>query len=231
MAPAARLAYVTPSHQFPTGVTMSAARRLALLEWAAHASAWIIEDDYDSEFRYESMPIASLQGLDRNVRVVYIGTFSKVLFPSLRLGYIVIPSDLVPQFQATRLSMDISPATFGQAVLADFIREGHFSRHIRRMRLLYGERRSALMASLRQEFGSDIDVTGGQAGMHLSLTINGVRDREVASRAAQQNLWLVPLSSSYLRKPVREGFILGFGSTALEDISPAVRKLRALVLQ
>jgi len=229
--PHARAALVTPSHQYPLGATMSASRRLQLLDWAEASGSWIIEDDYDSEFRYESMPIASLQGLDRNARVIYIGTFSKVLFPSLRLGYIVIPADLVERFLVVRLAMDISPPTFGQAVLADFIREGHFSRHIRRMRLLYGERRSALMESLHQEFGSGVDVTGGQAGMHLSLTIKGVHDREIAMRAAQKDLWLVPLSSSYVGKPLRQGFILGFGSTFREEIPAAVRKLHALVAQ
>lgn len=229
--PNARAALVTPSHQYPLGATMSASRRLQLLDWAEGSGSWIIEDDYDSEFRYESMPIASLQGLDRNARVIYIGTFSKVLFPSLRLGYIVIPTDLVERFLAVRLAMDISPPTFGQAVLADFIREGHFSRHIRRMRLLYGERRSALMESLRKEFGFGVDVTGGQAGMHLSLTLKGVHDREIARQAGQKDLWLVPLSSSYVGQPLRQGFILGFGSTSREEIPAAVHKLHSLVAQ
>jgi len=227
--PNARAALVTPSHQYPLGATMSATRRLQLLDWAESSGSWIIEDDYDSEFRYESMPIASLQGLDRNARVIYIGTFSKVLFPSLRLGYIVIPADLVERFLVVRLALDISPPTFGQDVLADFIREGHFSRHIRRMRLLYGERRSALMESLRKQFGFGVDVTGGQAGMHLSLTLKGVHDRDIASRAAQKDLWLVPLSSSYFGKPLRQGFILGFGSTSREEIPASVRKLHSLV--
>src|SRR5882724_595462 len=147
----ARAVLVTPSHQYPLGVTMSASRRLQLLEWSHSAGSWIIEDDYDSEYRYESLPIASLQGLDRGSRVIYIGTFSKVLFPSLRLGYIVIPPDLVERFLVVRLTTDISPPTFLQTVLADFIREGHFSRHIRRMRLLYRDRRSALLDSLKND--------------------------------------------------------------------------------
>jgi len=225
----ARAALVTPSHQYPLGVTMSASRRLQLLDWAERSGSWIIEDDYDSEYRYESMPIASLQGLDANARVVYIGTFSKVLYPSLRLGYVVIPADLVGRFLAVRIAMDIGPSRFFQAVLADFIREGHFSRHIRRMRLLYGERRSVLTDRLRDELGLAADITGGQAGMHLSLTLKGIRDREVAERAARQNLWLVPLSSSYLGKALRQGFILGFGSTTVETIPNAVRKLRSVL--
>ena len=225
----ARAALVTPSHQYPLGVSMSASRRLQLLDWAESSGAWIMEDDYDSEYRYESLPISSLQGLDSNSRVIYIGTFSKVLFPSLRLGYIVVPTDLVERFLAARLAMDISPATFHQAVLADFIAEGHFSRHIRRMRLLYAERRSALIDNIGKQLGLEHNVLGGQAGMHLSLIVNGVRDREIAERAARQNLWLVPLSSSYLRKPSRQGFILGFGSTSLKQIPNAIGRLAQLL--
>jgi GntR family transcriptional regulator/MocR family aminotransferase len=224
----ARAALVTPSHQYPLGVTMNASRRLQLLDWAEGSSAWIIEDDYDSEYRYESMPIASLQGLDSNSRVVYIGTFSKVLFPSLRLGYIVIPPDLIQSFLSVRLAMDISPSFFFQSVLSDFITEGHFSRHLRRMRMVYGERRGVLIDSLRNEFGFGADILGGQAGMHLAVTLKGVNDHEVTARAAKQNLWLVPLSSSYLRKPLRQGFILGFGSTSAGKIPTAVHKLRML---
>jgi GntR family transcriptional regulator/MocR family aminotransferase len=141
----------------------------------------------------------------------------------------VIPADLVDSFHAVRLSMDIGPSHFFQAVLADFIGEGHFSRHIRRMRVVYGERRSALIESIRKEFGSEAEVTGGQAGMHLSMALSGIRDREIAARAAEENLWLVPLSSSYLTKPQRPGFILGFGSTSAEQMPAAVRKMSALI--
>ncbi len=225
----ARAALVTPSHQYPLGVTMSASRRLQLLDWAERCGFWILEDDYDSEYRYESMPVTSLQGLDRNSRVVYIGTFSKVLFPSLRLGYIVVPADLVERFLAVRFAMDISPPNFHQAVLADFIREGHFSRHIRRMRLLYAERRSALIESIRNELGSVAEIAGAQAGMHLCVILKGIADREVAARAARQNLCLVPLSPFYVGNAPQQGFILGFGSTAVEEIPDAVRKLRGVL--
>jgi GntR family transcriptional regulator/MocR family aminotransferase len=225
----ARAALVCPSHQYPLGMTMSAGRRLELLDWAEHSGAWIIEDDYDSEFRYESLPIASLQGIDGNSRVIYIGTFSKVLFPSLRLGYLVVPTDLVHRFLSVRIAMDISPSNFFQAVLADFIKEGHFSRHIRRMRLLYGERRSVLTESIREDLGYGADIIGGQAGMHLSVTLKDIRDREVAHRAARQNLWLAPLSPCYLGNISRQGFILGFGSTTSDEIPRAVRKLRAII--
>jgi GntR family transcriptional regulator/MocR family aminotransferase len=223
----ARAAYVTPSHQYPLGVTMSAARRLQLLDWAHHAGAWIVEDDYDSEYRYESMPVASLQGLDRGSRVIYIGTFSKTLFPSLRLGYMVIPRDLVDRFAAARRAMDICPPHLYQAVLADFIDQGHFARHIRKTRLLYSERRSALVEAMRKEFGSRLEIRGGEAGMHLAVMLPpGLRDREISARAAAQHLWLWPLSPAYLGKAARQGFILGFGSTKATEMPRAVRRLR-----
>jgi GntR family transcriptional regulator / MocR family aminotransferase len=226
----ARAASVTPSHQYPLGVTMSAARRFQLLEWAETSGSWIFEDDYDSEYRYESRPIASLQGLDSNSRVIYIGTFSKVLFPSLRLGYVVIPTDLVDHFVAVRRAMDLGPATFLQSVLADFIREGHFSRHIRRMRILYAERRNVLVKCLKQEFGSSVQVRGGEAGMHLVITFSKrIPDRELTRIAAHQNLWLLPLSTCYFGKPVSDGLIIGFGSTPVEEIPKGVRKLRNLI--
>ncbi len=226
----ARAALVTPSHQFPLGVTMSASRRFQLLEWAQDMGSWIIEDDYDSEYRYESLPIASLQGLDVNARVIYIGTFSKVLFPSLRLGYVVIPTDLVDRFLTIRRAMDLGPPTFFQEVLTDFIGEGHFARHVRRMRVLYRERRSVLVENIRKEFGSTVEVLGSEAGMHLTVTLpHGIRDVEIAGRAARQNLRLWPLSPSYLGKPARPGFILGFGSTPVAEIPRAVRKFRNLL--
>jgi GntR family transcriptional regulator/MocR family aminotransferase len=225
----ARAALVTPSHQYPLGVTMSASRRLQLLEWSYKWGSWIIEDDYDSEFRYESEPIASLQGLDRFSRVVYIGTFSKVLFPSLRLGYIVIPADLVDRLLAVRITADIGPPTFFQSVLADFMREGHFSRHIRRMRLLYRDRRSALLDSLKKDLGIAVDVKGEEAGLHLSVILpRGFRDHEIAERAAAEGLWLAPLSGSYLQHP-SQGFILGFSNTSPAEIPAAVRKLRDIL--
>jgi GntR family transcriptional regulator / MocR family aminotransferase len=223
----ARAAYVAPSHQFPLGATMSASRRLQLLEWASSSGSWIIEDDYDSEYRYASMPIASLQGLDHDSRVIYIGTFSKTLFPSLRMGYAVIPKDLVSRFAAVRYTIDIAPPYLYQAVLTDFINEGHFARHIRRMRLLYDERRTALVDSLRKEFGSSLNVHGSEAGMHLVVTLSrGFRDHEVAARAAREKLWLTPLSPAYLGKARRHGFILGFGSTRATEMPQAVGRFR-----
>jgi GntR family transcriptional regulator / MocR family aminotransferase len=226
----AEAALVTPSHQYPMGATMSASRRLQLLEWAHNSGSWIIEDDYDSEYRYEGMPISSLQGLDPGNHVVYIGTFSKVLFPTLRIGYVVIPPDLVERFIAVRLTMDISPPNFLQLVLADFIQEGHFSRHIRRMRLLYRERRSALLESIRNELDLAVTVLGEQAGLHVSVTLpHGFDDHELSDRAARDGLWLVPLSSSYIERPSPQGFILGFSNIPAGEIPRSMKKLKNIL--
>ena len=226
----ARAAFVTPSHQYPMGCTMSASRRLQLLNWAQQSGSWIIEDDYDSEYRYESLPIASLHGLDVNSRVIYIGTFSKVLFASLRLGYIVIPQDLVQRFIAVRHIMDIFPPYLYQEVLSDFITEGHFARHLRKMRQLYSEKRTVLVESLRTEFGSEIEIHGAEAGMHLAVTFAGkINDQEIAQRAARERLWLWPLSPSYLGDKPRQGFILGFGSTPRDQIPRYVHQLHAIL--
>ncbi|HEX7251551.1 MAG TPA: PLP-dependent aminotransferase family protein [Thermoanaerobaculia bacterium] len=224
--------FVTPSHQFPLGVTMSASRRLQLLNWASAAGSWIIEDDYDSEYRYESLPIASLQGLDREARVIYIGTFAKILFPSIRLGYVVLPSDLVDPFVQARRAMDICPPTFLQAVLTDFIEEGHFARHIRRTREICRERRRALLESLRSEFGNEIEILGDDAGMFLTVALpDGWDDRKAAEAAAREGLLAVPLSDLYLGSaPARVGFVLGFGGTGVAEIRAGVRHLRRIVL-
>ena len=209
---------------------MSATRRLQLLDWARESGAWILEDDYDSEYRYESLPIAALQGLDRDGRVIYIGTFSKVLFPALRLGYLVIPPDLVPRFAAVREAMDIFPPTLYQAVLADFIAEGHFARHLRRMRQLYRERRDALVAAIRSDLAAELEVLDGQAGLHLVATLkNGGSDQEIAVAAARQGLWAMPLSSCHLTEPARQGLVLGYAGTSVPEILDGVRRLRGVL--
>ncbi len=228
----ARAAFVAPSHQFPLGATMSASRRLQLLEWADQAGAWIIEDDYDSEYRYGSMPIAALEGLDHNDRVVYLGTFSKTLFPALRMGYMVIPQDLVDAFVRIRHAMDLGTPYFHQAVVADFIEEGHYARHVRRMRLLYGERRKALVESIRKEFDGMLEVMGAEAGMFLTVKLSkGVPDTEIAQEAAKEKLWLAPLSPAYIGSRAQAGFILGFGGTPAEQMGRAVRHLKELILR
>ncbi len=226
--PQASAAYVTPSHQYPLGMVMSASRRLQLLDWARRNGSWVIEDDYDSEYRYESLPIASLQGLDRDARVLYVGTFSKVLFPALRLGYLVLPPDLVARFVAVRDATDIFPPAFLQAVLADFLREGHFARHLRRTRELYRERRGALVDALRAQLGGRLEVCGDEAGMHLvASSTRGFDDVGVAMRAAREGLWAMPLSPCCLGRTTRRGFVLGFGGTDVPDIPGGVRRLRS----
>jgi GntR family transcriptional regulator / MocR family aminotransferase len=225
----ARAAFVAPSHQYPLGVTMSATRRLQLLEWAHRAAAWIVEDDYDSEYRYNSKPIASLQGMDHHDRVIYIGTFSKVMFPALRLGYIVIPPDLVERFAAMRQSMDLCPSHIPQAVMLEFIREGHFARHIRRMRPIYAERREVLVTELARAFGEGATIIGDEAGLHVALLLPKLRnDRQLAARAAKESLWLSPLSASYVGESPRHGFVLGFGNTRANQIPAAVWQLKGL---
>jgi GntR family transcriptional regulator/MocR family aminotransferase len=225
----ARAAFVAPSHQYPLGVTMSATRRLQLLEWAQRTGAWIVEDDYDSEYRYNGKPIASLQGMDQHDRVIYIGTFSKVMFPALRLGYVVIPHDLVESFAAMRQSMDLCPSHIPQAVMLEFIREGHFARHIRRMRPIYAERREVLVTELARAFGEGAAIIGDEAGLHLALLLPKLRDdQQFVARGAKESLWLSALSASYVGKSLRHGFVLGFGNARANQIPAAVRRLKRL---
>ncbi len=226
----ARAVYVTPSHQYPMGMTMSATRRMLLLNWAARSGTWIIEDDYDSEYRFGVHPITSLQGLDTDARVIYVGTFSKVLFPALRLGYVVVPKDLVPAFSAARDAADIFSSTLYQAVLSDFIRDGHFARHIRRMRMLYMERRSALVNAIRAEMGDLLEVIGEEAGMHLvTLLPPGVSDMTVSKKAAQKGISVMPLSTCCMKPAARGGLILGYGGANAHQIHDGIRKLRTCV--
>jgi len=226
----ARAVFVTPSHQYPMGTTMSATRRMLLLNWAAGSGAWIIEDDYDSEYRFGSRPIASLQGLDTDARVIYIGTFSKVMFPALRLGYMVVPKDLLPAFSAARDAADIFSSTLYQAVMTDFIREGHFARHIRRMRVLYMDRRRMLMKAIQTEMGDLLEVIGDAAGMHLlALLPPGIDDAAVSRHAAQRRISVMPLSSCCLKPPARGGLILGYGGANAQQIYDGIRKLRMIV--
>ncbi|RZJ05214.1 MAG: PLP-dependent aminotransferase family protein [Brevundimonas sp.] len=228
--PPARAAYVTPSHQQPMGVVMSATRRLQLLGWAAETDAWIIEDDYDSEFRFGGRPIASLQGLDTTDRVIYIGTFSKVLSPSLRLGYVVAPVDLVPALLAVRKAIDIQAPTLVQAAMADFIREGHFARHLRRMRARYMDRRNLLAEAIDARIGDRLEIVGIQAGLHLTALLpDGVDDVEIATRAAEAGLSVLPLSNCYLGEASRSGLVLGYGAPDEAMIRRGVAKLAALL--
>jgi GntR family transcriptional regulator/MocR family aminotransferase len=228
----ARAVFVAPSHQSPLGVTMSASRRLELLDWAQQSGAWVVEDDWDSEYRYDSKPIAALQGLDGNGRVIYTGTFSKVMFPSLRLGYVVVPPDLVERFVAMRRAVDLCPPNVPQAVMAEFIAEGHFSRHIRRMRPIYARRRQLLAEAIAGEFGSAAEVVGDAAGMHVAVLLRGCRDdRALASAASQRSIQVSALSALYVGNRPRQGLVLGFGNSDDSRIAPAVRVLRKVARQ
>jgi GntR family transcriptional regulator/MocR family aminotransferase len=229
-APHARLAYVTPSHQFPLGVTMSLPRRLALLEWAARASAWLLEDDYDSEFRYVSRPLTALHGLDPRGRVIYTGTFSKVLFPALRIGYLVVPESLVDAFIAARHFGDGQGATIEQAILADFILDGHFERHVRRMRRLYRERQETLVDAVGRYLGPALEVRSADAGMHLVGWLpEGVADGAVSARAAAHDVDAMPLSFFALGSPARGGLVLGYANVPPIEIRAAAQRLARAV--
>jgi GntR family transcriptional regulator/MocR family aminotransferase len=224
--PDARLVYVTPSHQYPLGVTLSLPRRLALLEWARRVNAWVVEDDYDSEFRYAGRPLAALQGLDRDGRVLYLGTFSKALFPALRLGYLVVPPDLVDAFVAARAVTDRQAATLTQAVVADFLTEGHFLRHIRRMRTLYRERQETLLRAAQRELGGLVDLCSCETGMHLmGWLTQGLSDRHVSQAAAQAGVEVPPLSSYSIEQPRRGGLLFGYAGSDPRQIRDAVRRL------
>lgn len=225
-SPDARLIYVTPSHQYPYGVTMSLPRRLALLEWASRAGAWVLEDDYDSEYRYAGRPLAALQGLDRESRVIYLGTFSKVLLPALRLGYLVVPPDLVEAFLAARALIDRHSPILEQAVLADFIAEGHFSRHIRRMRGLYAERQAILVDAAQRELAGLLEVQPAEAGMHLVGWLPvGVDDVEASRRAAAHGVEAPPLSLYSLEPLQRSGLLLGYTAVGEREIREGVHRL------
>jgi len=229
-APDARLAYVTPSHQYPLGGALSLARRLALLAWAHRRGAWIVEDDYDSELRYTGRPLASVQGLDTAGRVVYVGTFNKVMYPSLRLAYVVLPPDLVDLFAAARQQFDGHTPTLLQAALADFIEAGHFVAHLRQMRLVYRERRDAFLAAVAEELAPRIRLGACDTGMHLTGWLGeGVDDLQVVDRAARRGVALRPLSTHYLGPDRRPGLVLGYSSAPPAVTRRALRTLSAVL--
>jgi len=225
---AARVACVSPSHQFPLGMTMTLTRRLSLLEWADRTGAWILEDDYDSEYRYAGRPIPSLQGLDTQGRVIYIGTFSKVLFPSLRLGYVVAPPDLVEPFIKARAIFDRHSPTIEQAVLTDFIMDGHFARHIRLMRTVYAERQDVLVKEIKSRWVGLLEVYPDEAGMHLVGWLpEGACDTVAARRAAEQGVEVGALSNYYLGEQKRGAVTLGYAAYSPKEIRKGARVLAA----
>jgi len=229
-APRARLAYVTPSHQYPLGVTMSLARRLALLAWAERANAWIIEDDYDSEFRYSGRPIASLQGLDEAGRVFYVGTFNKVMFPSLRLGYLVAPPELVDTVVAARALSDGHPPVHAQAALADFMNDGHFGAHVRQMRALYHERRDVLVDALASRLGDRLRIGPSEAGMHVAARMaEKGSDAELVAAANAKGVGVGGLARQYVGRQKAQGLLLGFSGSPPDEMRRAVKVLAKLM--
>ncbi len=234
-----RLVYVTPSHQFPTGTLMSLSRRLALLQWAEEANALIVEDDYDSEFRYSGRPIPALQGLDNYSRVLYVGTFSKVMFPGLQIGYIVVPLSLMPMFQRAKWLSDRQSSLIHQRALTEFMRDGHLAKHVRRMRLLYDGRRRSLVTALSQiKTPEPVKIFGDEAGLHVmaQLPTQG-RDRSLIAAARLQGVSLFSAQRHYYLAastalepaPTPQGkFIFGFGAIDEAGIKTAIAKLQLI---
>jgi GntR family transcriptional regulator/MocR family aminotransferase len=229
-APRARLVYTTPSHQFPLGATMSLARRLELLDWAASAGAWVVEDDYDSEYRYAGRPIAAMQGLDASQRVVYLGTFSKTMLPALRLGYLVLPRGLVGAAAIAIRHTGHGVSTTLQAALAEFVELGHFAAHVRRMRGLYARRQAMLVEALTRRCGDVIAVEGADAGLQLAARLTRpLDDRALAAALAASGVVAPPLSGFHLARPRVRGLLLGYAAVPEREIPPAVDVLgRAL---
>jgi GntR family transcriptional regulator/MocR family aminotransferase len=225
-----RLIYVTPSHQYPLGVTMSLARRMNLLEWARETESFIVEDDYDSEYRYTGRPLASLQGLDRNNRVIYIGTFSKTVFPALRLGFLVAPEDLIEIFASAKALRDWHSPNIDQAVLAEFITDGHFTKHIRKMRGLYEERQQILLEEAEKHLRGMLELTPSTAGMHLIGWLpEDLNDRRIFQAGLENNLQLAPISASCLNAKLRGGIFLGYTAFQAAQIREGIKKLQQIL--
>jgi GntR family transcriptional regulator/MocR family aminotransferase len=225
-----RLVYVTPGHQFPLGVTMSLARRLELLAWAKKSGALIFEDDYDSEYRYSGRPIPALQGLDHSESVLYAGSFSKVLFPALRLGYVVVPAGMVDYFEAMQSLTVRHVPVLEQLVLTDFITQGHFARHVRRMREVYAERLSVLLEEAHLRLSGLLEISPVEAGLQTAAWLCGGIDAESAAvAAAERNVDVTPLNRYSQGTLAREGLQLGFAALDVKEIRRGVRELaRAL---
>lgn len=225
-APRAKLAYVTPANQFPLGVTMSAERRIELLRWARASRAWIIEDDYDAEYRYFGRPVASLESLDDHGSVIYVGTFTKMLFNALRLGFMVLPDRLVEPFARARSIIDRHPPTLDQAILAEFISEGHFGRHVRKMRQAYADRMEVLVEAADKQLKGLMQVDRCEAGMRtIGWLKSGRQDQRVAERAKQRGLEVIALSSFAVEASQSPALILGFGGVPPRELRRGVQVL------
>jgi GntR family transcriptional regulator/MocR family aminotransferase len=227
LARRARLALVSPSYQYPLGVTLSLPRRLALLEWAESTNAWILEDDYAGEFRYSGAPLPPLYTLDRSGRVLYVGTFSKSLAPGLRIGFLVVPTDLVERFKALKLISDRQTPVLDQHVFARFISEGHLAAHLRRMRQIYARRRTALLEALQGEAAGVLHVGDTpEVGLHIvARSFVPIDDLAVSRALLRRQIYAAPLSSFYAGMSGATGFALGFAGTPESQIAPAVRHL------
>jgi GntR family transcriptional regulator / MocR family aminotransferase len=205
---------------------MSSGRRLVLLNWAPRRGGWILEDDYDSEFRYVSQPLGSVQGMDTDGRVVYIGTFSKALFPAMRIGYLVVPPGLRDRFVDARKAFDFFSPSLYQLALAEFLREGHYGRHLRRMHDVYLERRQALLDGLARHCGDLLHVHNADGGLHMTVLLReGLDDSIVAARMADRHLIAAPLSACFIGVPRRSGLLLGFGTCTPGRLTEATRVL------
>jgi len=224
----ARVVHVTPSHQYPLGGILPYPRRVALLAWAASSDAYVFEDDYDSEYRYEGRPVEALKSLDTDDRVLYLGTFSKVMFPALRLGYAVLPEALVEPFTRAKLIADGGTSVLEQDALADFLSSGEFERHIRRSRMRYGERRSTLLSALDEQLGERVEVVGASAGMHVVAWLRDVpagATRDLVARAATAGVGIYSIAPHYHTQPRRAGLVLGYTGLPAGDIHAGIARL------
>jgi GntR family transcriptional regulator/MocR family aminotransferase len=226
----ARLIYTTPSHQYPSGATLPVSRRLDLLRWAERHGALVIEDDYDSEFRHVGRPLEALQGLDRSGRVAYVGSFSKVLYPALRLGYLVAPPELVLLASEAKRLVDLQTATPGQEMLAELIQSGQFEAHLRRMRRVYRGRRAALLEALARELPNLAEPGPSEAGLYLRVVLApGLNDEAVAERALALGVAVYPARPYFSRPPARPGLILGYAALDEAGIDEGIRRLRRAI--
>jgi GntR family transcriptional regulator/MocR family aminotransferase len=224
----ARLAYVTPSCQFPLGLSMSLERRRKLLQWARDSQAWVVEDDYDCDIRHHSQPLPCLHSLDPDGRVIYVGTFSKSLFPALRLGFLVVPRDLQAGFVHARLATDMHPPLLEQMVLAAFMAEGHYQRHVRRMQSAYAERLDALRVSIAR-CGAPLRLRPVHAGMHAVVDVDGMSAERLHVEAAEQGIESMPLSAYYSGAGADNALLLGFGAVTPTAIRSGVTRLARLM--
>ncbi len=229
----ARIAYVTPSHQFPMGVTLSIERRMQLVEWAEKTGGLIFEDDYDSEYRYAQRPIPALQGLDRAGRTIYVGSFSKVIFPSLSIGYAIVPPGMVDLFRKAMSLVGRPASTVDQQILADFIEQGNFARHLRRMRTIHEQRRTTLVESIEQNLGLLLRIVGSDAGLHCTALWRDNRaDEPIVERAGKNGIVLKAVSRFFYTNSsprLRNGLIFGFASATPGQIKSGIRRLTALI--